>query len=96
MVRHIEEQDLRGTHQQRGFDARRILRKARFEELANEMPQGPDPPQHGCDQLAHQRAVAVGERCQSGMLFGAVELRIEWTMTAQHVVEDVGGNAAGG
>ena len=60
------------------------------------MPQRADPAQHGRDQLAHQRAVAIGKRRKPGMRVGAVELGIERTLPAQHVVEDVGGDAAGG
>ena len=60
------------------------------------MPQRADAAQHGRDQLAHQRAVAVGERGKPRMLLGAVELAVERTAAAQHVVEDVGRDAAGG
>ena len=54
------------------------------------------PAQHGRDQLAHQRAVAVGERREARMRLGAVELAVERPVAAQHVVEDVGGDAARG
>ena len=60
------------------------------------MPQRADAAQHGRDQLAHQRAVAIGERREPGMRFGAVQLGVERTTAAQHVVEDIGGDAAGG
>ena len=48
----------------------------------------------GGDQPAHQRAVAIGERFQSGMGAGAFELVIECAATVQYAVEDVGGNPA--
>ena len=60
------------------------------------MAQRADAAQHGRDELAHQRAVAVGERRKPRMRFGAVELGVERAMAAQHVVEDVGGDAARG
>ena len=59
------------------------------------MPQRADPAQHGRDQLAHQRAVAIGKRGKPGMRVGAVELGIERTPPPQHVVEDIGRDAAG-
>ena len=96
MVGHVEKQDLRGSDQQHGFDARRILGKAGVEELPQQMAQRADAAQHGGDELAHQRAVALGERRKPRMRIRAVELGVERTMAAQHIVQDVGGDATGG
>ena len=60
------------------------------------MTQGADAAQHRRHELAHQRTVAVGERREPPMRFGAVELGVERAMAAQHIVEDVGGDAARG
>src|SRR5581483_10022629 len=53
------------------------------------MAEGAEPAQDGCHQTAHQRAVAIGERLQSGMGGGAVELVIERAMLVQHAVEHI-------
>ena len=95
MIRHVEEQDLRGADQQHGLDARRVGGKSALEELAEQMAQRAEPAQHGRDELAHQRAVAVGERREARMR-SASSSPIERPLAAQHVVEDVGGDAAGG
>ena len=67
MVGHVEQEDLRGADQQRGLDPRRIGRQAAFEQSAEQMPQRAEPAQHGRDDAAHQRAVALGERGEAGM-----------------------------
>jgi len=46
----------------------------------------------GCDQPPHQCAVTVGERLQSGMGAGSVELVIKRAVLVQDAVDDVGSN----
>ena len=95
MIGHVEPQDLRRAEQQRGLDLRRVGRSAALEQPAEQVPQRAQPPQHQRDQRAHQRAVAVGERCQAGMRL-VVELLVERPAPLQHRREDVGRDAAGG
>ena len=93
MIGHVEEQDLRGADQQYGFDARRIGGKSAVEIKIEHVPQGADAAQYGRGKLAHQRAVAIRECGKARVLIRAFELAIERAAAAQHVVEDVGGNA---
>jgi hypothetical protein len=62
VVGHFEPENLRHPDQQRGLGPRGIGRQAALEENAEQMPQRPKPAQHGGDEVAHQRAVAVRER----------------------------------
>src|SRR4051812_44410961 len=96
MIRHVEKENLRSADQQHGLDARRIVRKSALEEFLEEMPQRADTAQHGRDQLADQRAVTICERGEAGMRLGALKLRVERTPPAQHIVEDISGDAACG
>ena len=54
------------------------------------MAERAEPAQDGRDQPSHQRAVTVGERFQSGMGAGAVELVIKRSVLVQDAVDDVG------
>ena len=60
------------------------------------MAQGAEPAQHGRDQPAHQRTVAVGERGDAGVDAFAGELLVERDSAPQNAVEDVGGDSTGG
>ena len=53
------------------------------------MAERAEPPQDGRHQPPHQGAVAVGQRLQSGMGAGAVELVIEGPLLVQHAVENI-------
>ena len=96
MIGHFEPEDLRGADQQNGFHARRVGGKAFLEKAAEQLPQRAEPPQHGGDKAAHQRAVAVGEPGQTGMGGLAGELLVERDLPPQDAVEDVGGDPSGG
>jgi hypothetical protein len=96
MIRHIEKKDLRGAKKERGFDARRLWRRPMIEKQAEQMAQYAEAAQHGRDQRARQRAVAIGKRAKPGMGSAAVELLIERTMPPQHGIEDIGRKAAHG
>src|SRR5579859_674524 len=50
------------------------------------------PPQDGCDQPAHQSAVAIGKTFQSGVGGSAVELLVERAALVQDAIENVGRN----
>ena len=89
MIRHLEPENLRHPQQQRGLGSRRIGRQAALEEYAEDVPQGPEPPQHGGDQMAHQGAVAVGERPQA-RIRRYIEQFVERPMAAQHAIENLG------
>ena len=93
VIGHVEKQDLRGAEKQRGLDARRLRRQAAFEQRPMQMAQGAEPAQHGRDQRARERAVAILER---GELARRVEQLVERAAAAQHAVEDIGGDAAHG
>ena len=60
------------------------------------MAQRAEPAQHGRDERAHQRAVALGERGKPGCASAPSSSLVERAAAAQHAVEDVGGDAAGG
>ncbi len=94
MVGHLEPENLRGAEQQCGLHPRRVGGKAALEHAAEQMAQRAEPAQHRRHQLAHQRAVAVGERGEVAMRRRVVELLVERPAAAQHPVEDVGGDAA--
>ena len=96
MVGHIEPEDLRGADQQNGFGARRVGRHALGHQLAEQMPQRAEPAQNRGDQAAHQRAIAVGQRGEAGVSGAAGQLLVERNLLAQHAVDDVGGDPAGG
>ena len=95
MIGHVEEKDLRRADQQCDLDARGIARKAALEKFPDQMMQRAEPAQHRRDQLAGERAVALGERHEARMRV-TFQLRVERAAPAQHVVEDVGRDAAGG
>ena len=57
------------------------------------MAQRAEPPQHGRNQAADERAVAFGKSAQRGLIF---ELFVEWTLALQYAVENICGNVADG
>ena len=67
VIGHLHPEDLRGAKQQCGFGALRIGRHAAVEQPRQHEAQGSKPAQHGRDQPAHQRAVAVAQRLDRGM-----------------------------
>ena len=89
MIGHIHPENLRGADQQRALRARRIGRNAAIEQPRQHMAERAEPPQDGRHQPPHQRAVAIGQRLQSGMGAGAVELVVERAVLVQHAVENV-------
>ncbi len=95
VVGHLEPENLRGADQQRGLDPRRVGGKTALEQQAEQMAQRAEPPQHRRHHGAHQRAVAIGERRQRRMRL-VVELLVERPPSAQHRLDDVGGDSAGG
>jgi hypothetical protein len=60
------------------------------------MAQRADAAQHGRDKLAHQRPIALGESSKPGMCVRAVQLGVERAIAAQHIVQNLDGDAAGG
>ena len=93
VVGHAEKQNLRGADEERGLDARRLRRRAAFEQAAEQMTQRAEPAQHGGDDGARQRPVALLEQCEFGR---GVEQFVERTAAAQHAVDHVGGDAPDG
>ena len=57
------------------------------------MAQGAKPPQHGADQRAGERAVALLQRRELG---GRVDELVERAAAAEHAVEHIGGDTARG
>src|SRR5258708_3290084 len=53
------------------------------------MSQRPQPSQNGRDQPAHQGAVAIGQRFQSGMRACTFELVVEGSLLAQYAAQNV-------
>jgi hypothetical protein len=58
------------------------------------MAERAEPPQDGCDQPAHQCAIAIGKRLQSGMCAGSIELIVQHAMLVQYAVKNVGRDPA--
>jgi hypothetical protein len=56
------------------------------------MAERAQPPQNGRHQPPHQRAVTIGERFQSGMGGGTVELIVERAVLVQNPVKNVSRN----
>jgi hypothetical protein len=54
------------------------------------MAERAEPPQDRRHHPAHQGAVTIGQRLQSGMGAGAVKLVVEGAVLVQHAVENVG------
>ena len=96
VVGHLEPQNLHRADQQDGFRARRVGGESLLEKSAQQVAQGPQPPQRSGGEPAHQRAVAVGERSDAGMGAFAGELLVERDAPPQHAVKKVDGNPAGG
>ena len=89
MIGHIHPENLRGADQQRALRARRIGRDAAIEQPRQHMAERAEPPQNRRHQPPHQGAVAIGERLQSGMRGGAIELLVERPVLVQHAVKNI-------
>ena len=89
VIGHVHPEDLRGADQQRALRARRVGRDAAIEQPRQHMAERAEPPQDRRHQPPHQRAVAIGQRLQSGMRAGAVELVVERAMLVQHAVKNI-------
>jgi hypothetical protein len=59
------------------------------------MAERAEPPQNRRDKAPHQRTIAIGQRFQTGMRAGAVELVVEGAVLVQDAVENVGCDPAG-
>ena len=94
MIGNLEPENLCGAEQQRQLDSRRIRGEAAIEEPPEQVPQCPEPAQHRSDQAPHQCAVALGQRSETGG--PVIQLLVEGTAAAQHAVEQIGGDRAGG
>ncbi len=95
VIGHFEEENLRRAHQQRGFDARRVLGQAAREKAIEQRAQAAEPAQRGRHDHAHQRAVALGKRVETrkgGMVEGAVERPV----AVQHFDQRLRREATGG
>jgi hypothetical protein len=60
------------------------------------MAQSAEPPQHGGDQPARQRAVAVSQRGKAGMSVFSGQKIVERNSPPQNAVENIGGNSSSG
>ena len=89
MIGHVHPENLRGADQQRALRARRIGRDAAIEQPRQHMAERAEPPQNRRHQAPHQGAVAIGQRLQSGMRGGAVELVVERAMLVQYAVKNI-------
>src|SRR4051812_15143253 len=96
MIRHIQQQDLHGAKQQRGFHPRRLGGRALIEVLAEQMTERSKAAQYGGDQPSDQGAVALRKRGEARMGVPAVELLIERPPAAQYTVEYVSRNPSCG
>ena len=89
VIGHVHPENLRGADQERALRARRVGRNAAIEQPRQHMAERAEPPQDRRHQPPHQRAVAIGQRLQSGMRAGAVELLVERAVLMQHAVENI-------
>ena len=96
VIGHFEPKDLRCADQQRGFDPGRVGGKAACEPTTEQMAQRTEPAQYRRHQGAHQRPVAIRQSSKIGMRCAIVELLVERPASAQHAIEDVGGDSARG
>ena len=88
--------NLRRAEQQNRFDSRSIGRKALFEKSPDQVSQRAKPPQNGCNEPAHQGAVAFGKSGQTRMCAFARKKFVEGRSPPQNAVEDIGGNSSSG
>ena len=93
MIWHVEEEDLRGAHEQSALDTRRIRRKTTFKHRCEQMAQCAQSPQYGRDEAAHKRAIAVGEFAQRTLI---LELFVERTFAMENAFENIRDDAADG
>ena len=93
VVGSLQQQNLGGAQQQRGFDARRIGREAAVEIESEDVPQCAEAAQHRTDEVTDQRTVPLGERHQASRL--VLQLLVERPAAAQHTLENSGGDLAG-
>ena len=97
VVRHIEKQNLCGAEQERGLDTRRMHRQPALDEQADEMAQASEPAQHGADQCARQRPVALFKRRQCAATgVRLVKQFIEPAALPQHALDDIRSSEARG
>jgi len=92
VIGHVHPENLGGADQQRALRARCVGWDALVEQAREHMAERAETAQNGRDQAPHQRAVAVGERLQSWMGTGAVELVVKRAVLVQDAVDDVGSN----
>ncbi len=95
VIGHFEKKNLRGAHEQRGFDARRVLGQAASEKTIEQRADAAEPAQGGRHDHAHQRAVALGERVETRK-GGMVESAVERPVAVQHFDQRLRREAAGG
>ena len=94
MVGNVEEQDLRGAHQERAFQARRIGGKSAVEAARDQAAQGAEPPERGRDDATDKRAVPLGEEREPRIGGRPVELLVERSPAMQHAFDNVGRGTA--
>lgn len=96
VIGHVHPQDLRSADQQRALCARRVGRNAAIEQTREEMAERAETAEHGGDEAAHQRAVAIRQRLENGMRGRAFKLIVQRAPFVENTVDDVGGYAARG
>ena len=96
MIWHFEPKDLRGADQQCGFNPGCVGGKTACKPTTEEMAQRTETAQYRRRQGAHQRPVAIRQSSKIGMRCAIFELLIQGPATAQHAIEDVGGDSARG
>ncbi len=94
VVRHVEKQDLRRTDEKRGLDPRRLSRKPAAQAVADQPAQRAQPAQHGRDDAADERPVALRECGETPSGLGPVELLVERPAADEHRFQKLGGDAA--
>ena len=92
VIRHVEEQDLRGADQQEVFDLRRRFRQPAFEQYREQMPQVPSRR----STVATMVRTSARSRSGSAPRSPRFELFVERALAAQHAVENVGRDGARG
>ena len=94
VVGNIHHENLCRADQEGALRAGRIGRHAAIHQARQHMAERAEPPQDCRHQPAHQGAVAVRKRFQSGMSGRTVELLVEHAVLVQNTVQNIGRNPA--
>jgi hypothetical protein len=82
VVWNVKEKDLRRAEQQHRLNPGRIARKPATQHVQQRIPQCAEPPKDRCHEPADERAIPIGESCETRVSLFPVELFVERPPTA--------------